>query len=395
MNELKQDASSNEDNSVTTSHKKIPPFQTACYWLLALAVFYTLYFAKTLFLPIVVAALFSLLLSPLVSLFKRFYIPRVLSALLFLAMIGGPFLLLGIQLAEPVQKWGQRIPTLSAQLTDELNQFREKISSSQSQNQQSSSTSSTQDDKAFWQLSWFSNDASETKPKKSSNYDSAISERFMQGGVELVVQMLGATPAVLAQFLTFLILVIFMLVFGPMLYSNFISRFPQVHDKQAADTLVADIQKDLSRYILTVTVINTFLGIVTGFVLWAVGVEDALLWGVMVALLNFAPYVGPVIAMVILYLVGVMQYGPVLMALLPVLIFFSINLLEAQFITPTVLGRNISLNPLILILWLVLWGWIWGAVGVLIAVPLLVCLKLAAARLDVLTHWAKLIETPG
>ena len=83
------------------------------------------------------------------------------------------------------------------------------------------------------------------------------------------------------------------------------------------------------------------------------------------------------------------------MALLPVVIFFAINLLEAQFVTPMVLGRHMRLNPLILMLWLIGWGWVWGVVGVLIAVPLLVCLKLTAARLKVLPHWVKLIETPG
>ena len=115
----------------------------------------------------------------------------------------------------------------------------------------------------------------------------------------------------------------------------------------------------------------------------------------MVGLLNFAPYVGPVAAMLILYLAGIIQYGAEWAALTPVLIFFAINTLEAQFITPTVLGRNMRLNPLVLILWLILWAWIWGAVGVLIAVPLLVCLKLAAARLNIFNRWVRLIETPG
>jgi predicted PurR-regulated permease PerM len=80
-------------------------------------------------------------------------------------------------------------------------------------------------------------------------------------------------------------------------------------------------------------------------------------------------------------------------ALLPVVVYFGVNLLEAQFITPTVLGRHMQLNPLILILWLLIWGWLWGAAGVLIAVPLLVCIKLAAGQLNILSKWVKLIET--
>ncbi len=403
MNLPEQEAPSNEIEEITGPRKKVPPVQMALYWLLALAIAYTLYFAKTLFLPVVVAALFALLLSPLVGLFKRFHIPRVLSALLLLALIGVPFSLLGMQLAEPAQKWVKRIPELSAQLTEELDEFSEKLSPSKAAvTVQPPQPLEIEEKEGFRFFGWFRDDEPEEEekpptpaPAPAPSSDSAVSDRVMQGGVELMVQLLGATPLVLAQFTTFVILVLFMLVFGPLLYSNFIHVFPQVRDKQAANDLLAEVQHELSRYILTVSMINTALGAVTGFALWAFGVEDALLWGVMVALLNFAPYVGPIIGMAILCLAGVVQYGPVLTALLPVLIYFSINLLEAQFLTPMVLGRNMRLNPLILILWLIAWGWVWGVVGVLIAVPLLVCLKLAAARLKVLPHWVQLIETPG
>jgi predicted PurR-regulated permease PerM len=149
----------------------------------------------------------------------------------------------------------------------------------------------------------------------------------------------------------------------------------------------------LSRYIVTVTIINTGLGIVTASVFWMLGVDDALLWGALVGLLNFAPYVGPFIALIILCLAGVTQYGMELVSLVPAAVYFGINLLEAQFITPTVLGRHMRLNPLILILWILVWGWLWGPVGVLLAVPLLVCIKLAAGQLNIMTDWIKLIET--
>ena len=371
----------------------MPPVQMALYWLLALACLYTLYLAKTLLLPVAVAALFALLLSPLVGLFKRFHIPRTLSALLLLAAIGGPFTLMGMQLSEPAEKWFQRIPELSAQLTDELDEFSRKLSVSEPP----VTVTEPEKEEGFRFFGWFRDDEeprAAPSPAPSAVGDSAVSDRVMQGGVELMVQMLGATPAVLAQFFTFLVLVLFMLIFGPTLYSTFIQVFPQIRDKQAATDLLEQVQHELSRYILTVSVINILLGVVTGCVLFFMGVEDALLWGVMVALLNFAPYVGPVIGMGVLCLAGVVHYGPVLAALLPALIYFCINLVEAQFVTPTVLGHNMRLHPLVLMLWLILWGWMWGVVGVLIAVPLLVCLKLAAARLRLFPHWVKLIESP-
>lgn len=393
MSQLRQIASKNQKDDSEDQPKKLTSMQMVMYWLTAFVVFYTLYFAQTLFLPIVVAALFALLLSPLVGVLKRFYIPRSFSALLLLGMLGVPFTLLGMQLVEPAERWAERIPELSTQLTTELNEISEKLALSE-QTTQPAQAKAEEEDSGGW-FGWFSKDEPEPPKPEPEPDQNAVSDRFKQGGVELMIQVLGATPVMLTQFFTFMILVVFMLVFGPLLYSNFISGFTQQSDKQAANSLLDEVQRELSRYILTVSVINTGLGIVTGAALWAAGVQDALLWGVMVALLNFAPYVGPIAGMMVLYLAGIIQYGANWMAFMPPLIFFGINTIEAQFITPTVLGHNMRLNPLVLILWLILWGWMWGAVGVLIAVPLLVCLKLAAARLNIFSRWVKLIETPG
>lgn len=391
MSQLRQIALKNQKDESEDQPRKLTSMQMVMYWLIAFVVFYTLYIAQTLFLPVVVAALFALLLSPLVRILKRFYIPRSFSALLLLASLGVPFTLLGMQLVEPAERWAERIPELSTQLTTELNEISEKLALSE---QAPPPKAEVEEDSGGW-FGWFSKDEPEPPKLEPEPDQNAVSDRFKQGGVELMIQVLGATPAMLAQFFTFVILVVFMLVFGPLLYSNFISGFTQQSDKQAANSLLDEVQRELSRYILTVSVINTGLGIVTGAALWAAGVQDALLWGVMVALLNFAPYVGPIAGMMVLYLAGIIQYGANWMAFIPPLIFFGINTIEAQFITPTVLGHNMRLNPLILILWLILWGWMWGAVGVLIAVPLLVCLKLAAARLNIFSRWVKLIETPG
>jgi predicted PurR-regulated permease PerM len=186
---------------------------------------------------------------------------------------------------------------------------------------------------------------------------------------------------------------LFLLIYGPGLYDNFINLFPLIRDKRRAVLLVGRLRQELSRYIITVTIINAGLGLVTGAVLWTLGVEDAILWGALVALLNYAPYVGPFISICILGVAGLAQYGLVPAALLPATVFFSINLLESQFVTPTVLGQHMRLNPLILILWLLIWGWLWGPVGLLIAVPLLVCLKLVASHVQALNFLVDLIET--
>ena len=370
-------------------------YTVAIYGLLALALIYTLYFAKSLLMPILVALLFSLLLSPLVRLLKRFYIPRTLSAILLLAMIGGPVTILAIELATPAQKWLAQLPQLSTKLTKELDNISQAISPDALPEKITPALPPKEKSSGLFGL--FSKDeppiAVAVAIEEKTNGKSALSAQVMQGGIEKIISILGATPVVIAQFVTFIILVLFLLIFGPRLYDSYLEIFLPEQTNRRPVMLIRKLQKELSRYILTVTIINTGLGIVTAGIFWMLGVDDALLWGALVGLLNFAPYVGPIIALMILSLAGMTQYGMELVALLPVALYFGINLLEAQFITPTVLGRHMRLNPLILVLWLLVWGWLWGPAGVLLAVPLLVCLKLAAGQLNIMTRWVRLIET--
>jgi len=389
---------------VTDVVVKRPVSTVAVYWLVTLALLYTLYFAKSLLIPILVALLFSLLLSPLVTLFRRFYIPRTVSAILLLTMIGGPITLLAIELAEPAQKWLAQLPKLSSQLTEELDNISEAMSpdSPAPATPPRVKTKVVEHKQAgFNPFGWFTKSHKNkdepalvaVEQKEITTVNSALSARVMQGGIEKLISILGETPVVIAQFMTFIILVLFLLSFGSRLYESYIEIFPSEVSKRRPVVLIGKLQRELSRYILTVTIINTGLGVVTAGVFWLLGVDDALLWGAVVGLLNFAPYVGPFLAVIILCLAGVTQYGMELLALLPAAVYFGINMLEAQFVTPTVLGLHMRLNPLVLILWLLVWGWLWGPAGVLLAVPLLVCIKLAATQLNVMTDWVKLIET--
>ncbi len=362
-------------------------------WLLALALLYTLYFAKSLLMPLVVALLFALLLSPLVAVLKRLYVPRTLSAILIICAIGGPLTLLVIELAEPAHKWAKQLPELSERMTAQLDDLTGTAKPVQRQ-----AAVQRPEPEGFNFFGLFGKGKQQPEPPPPVQASPAgdgetVSERVKQGGMELMVEILAATPVVIAQLLTCVILILFLLIFGPRLFNAYIHVFVPPDSREGRVELVGTIQHELSRYIVTVSVINAGLGLTTGLVLWLVGVEDALLWGVLVGLLNFAPYVGPILGMAMLSLAGVAQYGPVAIAVLPVLIYFSINLIEAQFVTPLVLGRNMRLNPLVLIVWLFIWGWLWGAVGVLIAVPLLVCIKLAFGKLQTMDRWVKLIET--
>ncbi|MBM69109.1 MAG: AI-2E family transporter [Haliea sp.] len=355
--------------------------------LATLALLYTIYFAKSLLMPVVVALFFALLLSPLVNALKRFLVPRSVSAVLILALIGGPMALLGSQLAEPAQRWAEAIPRLADKLSDEVDDLTNKLSSQAEE-------PPAQEEKGFSFFGLFDGGNEKSDDSESSDRNEGrVSERLKQGGLELLLTTLSAAPVVIAQLLTTVLMILFLLIFGPRLFAAAVEFLPVFSDRRASMELVRTVQTELSRYILTVSVINACLGLSVGTMLWIFGVQDPLLWGVMVGMLNFAPYVGPLIGVVLLVLAGVVQYGLVAYALLPALVYFSINLLEAQVITPLILGRNMRLNPLIILVWILVWGWLWGFVGVLLAVPLLVCIKLAFGQTALLGHWVQVIET--
>lgn len=361
--------------------------------LLSLALLYTLHAAKTLLMPVMVALLFSLFLSPLVAGLKRLHVPRPISSVLMLCLLGGPFIWLTIELAEPAQKWIKQLPQVTATITAQLENLNDRLVSEAPPAVQQAPVK----ERRFTLFGLLERDepapVAPPAPAPAPQEESALVEGVKQGGAEIILSMLAAAPVIVAQCAVWVILVLFLLIFGPALYDSFIDLLPMIRDKRRATILAGRLRQELSRYIVTVTVINAGLGAVTALAFLFLGVQDAVLWGVLVALLNYAPYVGPVFAGGIIVLAGITQYGLEISALLPLGVYFVINQVESQFVTPTLLGQQMKLNPLILVLWLLVWGWLWGPVGVLIAVPLLLCLKLVAAHSDVTSYWVRFIET--
>jgi len=146
--------------------------------------------------------------------------------------------------------------------------------------------------------------------------------------------------------------------------------------------------------VLTISVINGVVGLSFAFALYLMQIPlpEALMWGTMVALLNFAPYVGPLLGVLAMLLVGVITFDELWQQLLPAAVYLVLHTLEGQLVTPIILGHRMALSPLVLILALMLFGWLWGLVGLLLAVPLLVCVKLVLERVDGMEGWARLLE---
>lgn len=143
----------------------------------------------------------------------------------------------------------------------------------------------------------------------------------------------------------------------------------------ATARVIQNVVDDTSAYLGTITLINLMLGVIVAAALWYIGMPTPLMWGGLVALLNYVPYLGPIFAALLLALGGLMTFTDIWWALLPAAIMIGAHLVEANVITPLVVGHRLTINPLMILITLSFWGWVWGTPGALLAVPLLIIIQ--------------------
>ena len=146
----------------------------------------------------------------------------------------------------------------------------------------------------------------------------------------------------------------------------------------ATARVIQDVVDSTSAYLGTITLINVTLGLLVSTALWLIGMPSPLMWGGIVALLNYIPYIGPILAAILLALGGLMTFSDVWLALTPAAIQIGLHIVEANAVTPTILGKRLTINPLLILLSLSFWGWVWGTPGALLAVPLLIIIQTIA-----------------
>ena len=344
-----------------------PRASTALLVLATLAVGYTLWAAQDLLLPILLGMFFALVGNPIIRLLRRLYVPRFVGALL--VVVGGiaGTVALGNQLVVPASDWFRDVPKELRELTPKLRQLAKPVQDA--------------------------NRAAENIARAAGG-ESGKKVQIVRTQVDDPYKALTATPRLLASVLAVVLLTLFFMVYGENLQRHAIALLPGRQQKKFTVDLLQSIEHEISRYVLTISVINALVGLIYAAILYALDVPlpEALLWGTIVAILNFAPYVGPLIGMGLMLLVGFVTYKEPWLSVLPALIYLGLHTLEGQIVTPIVLGRRMALSPLILILALMLFGWLWGIVGLLLAVPLLVCVKLVLARVEGMEGWARLLE---
>lgn len=349
----------------------LPPRPRAPMSLLILAMLaigYTLWAAQELLLPVLLAAFFALVGNPILRLLGKLHVPRFLGALIVLtgglAVAGA----LTVQLAEPAGEWVRQVPREMKQIGPKLRQM----------------TKPLQD----------ANRAAQNFARAAGGESTSKPVQVVKTEINDPYRSLTATPKYIAQALAVVLLTFFFMVYGESLQRNAIALLPSQRKKVVTIDILHSIEREISRYVLTISLINTGFGLALAGALYALGVpvQESLLWGTMAAILNFAPFVGPLIGMAVMLLMGLVAFDELWPSLLPVGLYLLLHTIESQAVTPIVLGRRMRLSPLVLILALMFFGWLWGIIGLLLAVPMLVCVKLVLARIEGLEGWSKLLE---
>jgi predicted PurR-regulated permease PerM len=325
--------------------------------LTVLALLYTVYFARSFLLPIVVALLLSFLFSPVVRALARFKIRPPLGAGLVILGLLGSVGLAGYELSGPVQSWAASAPQTLATAQHKLRELLRPLERASRTAEQVQSAAGAEE-------------GAEKAPEVVVRGPSVISRVF------------GTTSRFVAAALEVVILLYFLLAAGDLFLQKLIKVLPRLRDKRKAVEIARRTEASISTYLLTTAGINVAEGLVVALVMWLLGMPSPLLWGAMVAVLEFIPYLGALTMTAVLTIAALTVFDTVGQALLVPGAFLAINLVQGNFVSPMLMGHRLALNPVALLVGLAFWFWMWGVPGAFIAVPLLATFKIFCDHIE-------------
>lgn len=339
------DAETSPQSGITRFARSLYQLDAAMLTLLGLAACYV---ARSFLLPVVAAALLSYALIPAVRFLIRIHITRILASLVvvlaFCAFIGLAILLL----ASPTLDLLKETPSKLKKVERYIGTFEKRLSAV--------SEASEQIDRM-------------TGSEKNGGVVVTIKEDSL---TEIVFSQ---TPIFIGGVVSTILLMFFLLAFGDAMLRATVEAAPRLDEKRRFVEIARTLESSVSRYIITVTVINVCLGIAVGGLLFMLGFENPILWGVIATGLNYVPYLGALVGVALLTLASIGSAASMPDALIYPAVYLACTVTEGNFITPIVLGRSFSVNPIFIILALLFLGWLWGLPGAVMAVPLLIAIK--------------------
>ena len=354
--EAKQDARQEqrrEGTPMPESTAELPPLirrqevvAIALVGLLLIAIVTVLYFARAFFLPVVMAFVVGTMLSPVASFLERYRIPRSVGAVLIVIAVAalGSFIV-GL-VAAPAMEWSSRLPELAAKMKDKLHIFDRPL--------------------GLWH---------ELQTMLGGNADALPGLQMPK--FEWVQPTLEFLSPTFTEFLLFFATLLLFIASWTDLRRALIMNFGDRVSRLRTLRILNEIEVHLGDYLITVTMINAGVGIATGIVCAIAGTPNPAGLGALAALLNYIPIIGPVVTFAILLVVSLVAFPTLSGAMVAPLLFVGVAFMEGHFVTPTIIGRRLSLNALAVLLALAFWTWLWGPMGGFLSSPILiVCLVL-------------------
>ena len=323
--------------------------------ILVLLSVYTFYVSSPVLIPLSLAVLLTMLLSPAMRLLDRLKIPRPLSAAVVLAIVVG---ILGggaYGLSGPVQEWLQKLPQSGGKIDRMLRSIK----------------------KPFAQIEQASEQLSSTTQGREAN----TPQRVQVATPSLTERLVGGTAQIAAAFTVIFVLVFFLLSSGDSFLRKLVSVIPTFADKKRTVEMIRSIESDISFYLVMMLLINAGLGLGVALITAFLGIPDPLLWGTLTTVLSFAPYVGEMAITVTLLIISMITFdtpGKALIAPACYVILMS----SVHLTVPVIVRRRLLLNPVAVFIAIIFLGWIWGIPGALLAVPLLASCKSICERIE-------------
>ena len=311
------------------------------------------------------AFVLSLVLQPAMRQLERIHLPRGIAALLMIVLLFGTLAGLGAALSGPAASWAQKLPSGIPKLQERLSFVSRPLTAVEKFADQAQGL--TQGD--------------QPKAVAVAVQGSGLSDRLLTG-----------TRSLASGFLETVLVLFFLLVSGDTFLRRLVEVLPRFKNKRQAVEIFQQIERDVAAYLFTITIMNLVVGVATGAVMAFCEVGDPLLWGTVAFLLNYIPILGPMIGVVVFLLVGLLSIQTLWLAFLPAGLYLAIHLAEGETVTPMLLARRFTINPVLVILALVFWYWMWGVPGAILATPMLAITKIICDRIRPLTVFGHFME---
>lgn len=316
-----------------------------------------LYVAQSLLLPVFLAFLLSLVFSPLVRTLARFRVPNAVTAFAVVLTLSASVIAGVYGLSGPVSGWIDEAPQIERQLRLRLADLSEPLDKLREAQQQVSEA--TEQD----------NDGEDV-------------QKVVVAEPNLISQAAQGAPDIMAGIMLMLVLLLFILSGGDRIYEKLIRALPTFGDRRKGMRIAHDVEREVSRYLATITAINILLGIVVGSLMAIVGLPNPVLWGIAAAILNYVPILGALTGVAIVAVVALVSMQTTAEALIAPGLYLACTVIEGQIITPALVGNRIRINSIAIVLAVAFWGWMWGVVGILVAVPLLIVTRVIANHVE-------------